>query len=61
MSPVVIGVLATPLSIRALGGVAYDRTIYTFGIQTAEAEDDALIRALNAAPNDNHFNLLFHN
>jgi hypothetical protein len=44
-----------------LVGVAYDRTIYTFGIQTAEAEDDALIRALNAAPNDNHFNLLFHN
>jgi hypothetical protein len=42
-------------------GAAYDRTIYTFEIQTSEEQDDAFIRAFNSRPNENHFNLLFHN
>jgi hypothetical protein len=44
-----------------LVGSAYDRTIYAFGIETTAAQDDQLIQTLNARPNENHFNLLFHN
>jgi hypothetical protein len=44
-----------------LVGAAYDRTIYAFGIETTEEQDDQFIRAFNAHPNQNHFNLFFHN
>jgi hypothetical protein len=42
-------------------GAAYDRTIYTFEIETTEAQDDEFIQAFNSRPNKNHFNLLLHN
>jgi hypothetical protein len=42
-------------------GAAYDRTIYTFEIETTEAQDDEFIQAFNSRSNKNHFNLLFHN
>lgn len=42
-------------------GAAYDRTIYAFGIETTEEQDDKLIQTLNSRTNANHFNLLFHN
>jgi hypothetical protein len=44
-----------------LVGEAYDRTIYAFEAPTTEQQEDALIARFNARPNDNHFNLLFHN
>jgi hypothetical protein len=44
-----------------LVGSAYDRTIYAFGIETTEEQDDKFIEALNSGPNDARFNLLFHN
>ncbi len=44
-----------------LVGAAYDRTIYTFGIETTEGQDDEFISTLNARSNDVRFNLLFHN
>ncbi len=44
-----------------LVGEAYDRTIYTFGIETTGEQDDELIRLLNSRPNRNRFNLLFQN
>jgi len=44
-----------------LVGEAYDRTIYTFGIETTDEQDDELIRLLNSRPNRNRFNLLFQN
>ena len=42
-------------------GAAYDRTIYTFELETTEAQDDEFIQAFNSRSNKNHFNLLFHN
>ena len=42
-------------------GAAYDRTIYTFEIETTEDQDAELIREFNSRQNQNHFNLLFHN
>lgn len=42
-------------------GAAYDRTIYAFGIETTEDQDDSFIQAFNSGPNKNHFKLLFHN
>jgi hypothetical protein len=42
-------------------GEAYDRTIYTFGIETSEEQDDEFIRTFNLRPNRNRFNLLFQN
>ncbi len=42
-------------------GAAYDRTIFVFEIQTSEGQDDEFIRSFNAHPNENHFNLVFHN
>jgi hypothetical protein len=42
-------------------GAAYDRTIYTFEIQTSEDQDDAFIRVFNSRSNKNHFNLVFYN
>jgi hypothetical protein len=44
-----------------LVGEAYDRTIYTFGMETTEAQDDELIRIFNSAPNRSRFSLLFRN
>jgi hypothetical protein len=44
-----------------LVGSAYDRTIYTFGIQTTEAQDVRFIKALNSRPNRTQFSLLFKN
>ncbi len=42
-------------------GAAYERRIYAFRFETTEAQDDALIKKLNALPNRTHFNLLFNN
>jgi len=44
-----------------LVGVAYERRIYAFRFNTAEADDDALIERLNNSPNHSQFNLLFSN
>ncbi|MEI9977303.1 MAG: hypothetical protein WDO73_37770 [Ignavibacteriota bacterium] len=44
-----------------LVGAAYDRTIYTFGLDTTEAQDDELIRLFNSSPNRTRFSLLFRN
>jgi len=44
-----------------LVGEAYDRTIYTFGIQTTQEQDDELIQTFNSRPNRNRFHLLFRN
>lgn len=44
-----------------LVGEAYDRTIYAFGIETSEQQDDELIRTFNSGPNWNRFHLLFKN
>jgi hypothetical protein len=42
-------------------GAAYDRTIYSFEIETTEEQDAEFIRLFNSRPNQNRFNLLFHN
>jgi hypothetical protein len=44
-----------------LVGSSYDRTIYSFEIETTETQDARLIADLNARANNPHFNLLFHN
>jgi hypothetical protein len=44
-----------------LVGASYDRTIYTYGMPTTPAQDDALIRDFNSGPNSPRFNLLFRN
>jgi hypothetical protein len=44
-----------------LVGAAYDRTIYAFGIETTEQQDDEFIQKFNSGPNRRHFNILFHN
>jgi hypothetical protein len=44
-----------------LVGATYDRTIYAFGIETTEQQDDQFIRKFNSGQNREHFNLLFHN
>jgi hypothetical protein len=44
-----------------LVGAAYDRTIYTFGMDTTEAQDDELIRLFNSGANRSRFSLLFRN
>lgn len=44
-----------------LVGASYDRTIYSFQIETTPEQDDALIQWFNDRANRNHFNLLFHN
>lgn len=44
-----------------LVGAAYDRRLFAFQIETAEARDDALIIAFNSRPNQNRFNGLFRN
>ena len=42
-------------------GASYDRTIYSFEIETSEEQDNQLIEAFNEGPNKNHFNLFFSN
>lgn len=44
-----------------LVGAAYDRTIYAFGIETTEEQDDAFIEMFNSRTNKRHFNLFFFN
>jgi len=44
-----------------LVGAAYDRKIYSFEIETTEAQDQQLIEKLNSATNASHFNLFLHN
>jgi hypothetical protein len=44
-----------------LVGSAYDRTIYAFGIESTEEQDDEFIQTFNSRGNQSHFNLLFHN
>jgi len=44
-----------------LVGAAYNRTIYSYQIETTEEQDDALIRVLNSHPNRSHFRLLSRN
>jgi hypothetical protein len=44
-----------------LVGAAFDRTIYAFGIETTQEQDDQLIQTLNSRPNERRFNLLFRN
>ena len=44
-----------------LVGSSYDRKIYSFEIETTEAQDAKLIDTLNARSNKTHFNLLFYN
>jgi len=44
-----------------LVGAAYERRIFAFRFQTSPEQDDALIRQLNAGPNQTRFNLLFNN
>src|SRR5580698_7198385 len=42
-------------------GSAYDRTIYAFGIETTEEQDDRFIETFNSRANGRHFNIFFHN
>jgi hypothetical protein len=44
-----------------LAGSAYDRTLYGFRIATRPDQDDALIRTLNALPNEESYKLLRRN
>jgi hypothetical protein len=44
-----------------LVGAAYDRTIYAFGIDSTDDQDDAFIRSFNSRTNRRHFNLFFFN
>jgi hypothetical protein len=44
-----------------LVGSAYDRTIYAFGVETTEEQDDELIQKINSHSNKTHFNLFFFN
>ncbi len=44
-----------------LVGAAYDRKIYSFEIETSEAQDRQLIEKLNAEKNKTHFNLFLYN
>jgi hypothetical protein len=44
-----------------LVGSAYDRTIYAFGMESTEEQDDAFIVMFNSRPNKTHFNLFFFN
>ncbi len=44
-----------------LVGEAYDRTIYAFGIESSEKQDDEFIQLLNSRINRTRFNLFFQN
>jgi hypothetical protein len=52
---------APPGDWTQLVGEAYDRSIYTFGIETTGEQDDQLIRALNSEENRKRFHLLSRN
>jgi len=52
---------ARPGDWTQLIGESYDRTIYTFGIETTEQQDEELIRTFNFLPNRNRFHLLSQN
>jgi hypothetical protein len=52
---------APPGDWTQLVGESYDRTIYTFGIETSDTQDEALIQAFNAGPNHAQFHLLYRN
>ena len=42
-------------------GAAYDRRVYVLEMDSTEEQDEQFIRKFNSAPNESHFNLLFHN
>lgn len=42
-------------------GTSYDRSTYAFQIETTSAQDEAFIRAYNAAPNHSHFRTVSSN
>jgi hypothetical protein len=44
-----------------LVGSAYDRAAYGFEIETSDAQDEAFIKAYNAASNRSHFHLSYRN
>ncbi len=44
-----------------LVGTSYDRTLYSYEIETSPEQDDALIRKLNSQPNQSHFRTVSHN
>ncbi len=44
-----------------LVGTSYDRTTYSYEFETSAAQDDALIRKLNALPNRSHFKTINRN
>src|SRR5229473_1649317 len=44
-----------------LVGTSYDRAAYAFEIETTPAQDEAFIRAYNAAPNRSHFHIGYRN
>lgn len=44
-----------------LVGVAYNRKLYGFKIETTEEQDDHLISVLNSRKNKSHFNLFYNN
>ncbi len=44
-----------------LSGAAYDRQMYAFRFATTRAQDEELVRKLNARRNRSHFNMFFNN
>jgi hypothetical protein len=44
-----------------LVGTSYDRTVYSYEIETSPEQDNALIRKLNSQPNESHFKTVSHN
>jgi hypothetical protein len=44
-----------------LVGTSYDRTVYSYEIETSPEQDNALIRRLNSRPNESHFKTVSHN
>jgi hypothetical protein len=44
-----------------LVGSSYDRTIYSYEIETSAAQDEALVRKYNASPNESHFRTVSRN
>ncbi len=44
-----------------LVGTSYDRTVYSYEIETSPEQDNALIRKLNSRPNESHFKTVSHN
>jgi hypothetical protein len=44
-----------------LVGTSYDRTVYSYEIQTSPEQDNALIRKLNSLPNESHFKTVNRN